>query len=88
MEIQKTKFQLAELVRQSETLKASFKAMVLIAPQVLDEEDVHELRDLTNALAVNFESMASYMYQFGRLTPSGNKYVPSNKICVEDIIKT
>jgi hypothetical protein len=87
MEIQKTKFQLAELVRQSETLKASFKAMVLIAPQVLDEEDVAELQSLTSELGSNFESCASWMRNFGRLTPSGNKYVPSNKILVEDIIK-
>ncbi len=80
MEIQTTKQTLNEVIRRSETLKEQCSAMVLLAPQILDEEDVRELRSQFDTLATNFSTCASFLYNFGRMSPSSRKYAPMTRI--------
>ena len=80
MDIQATKSQLIELAKQSEKIKCSFAAMTLFAPQIVGEEDIQELRDVTDKLAGNFESCASYLYTFGRIGVSSHNFAPTGRI--------
>ncbi len=76
MEIKSTKLAMREMLKKSEELKRGFASMVLLAPQILDEEDIRELREEADILAANFESIASFAYTFGRLTPNSQKWIP------------
>ena len=68
------------MVKQSETIKNDMLAMVTIAPQILNEDEVNELKKLTDELATNFETCASVIYKFGRMGSTSKKFAPTNKI--------
>jgi len=80
MIISQTKIELQGLLEHSENLKKGFSAMVLLAPQILDEEDLHELKEVTLKLATNFDTMSSHLHSFARIGTAGKKFCPSNKI--------
>ena len=68
------------MIEKSEKLKRGFEAIVRVAPQILDEEDLHELQSQTLLLASNFDTISSHLRNFGRIGVSGKKFAPTNKI--------
>lgn len=76
MEIRETKKLLREQIKISEDLKRGFASMVIMAPQILDEEDLMELREEVDTLASNFEVMASFLYTWGRISATSDKFIP------------
>lgn len=79
MNIQETKSALSDMKVTSERLKRGFKSMVSLAPQILEEEDIHELRGLADEVSSNFETCASLLYNFGRIGQT-SKFVPQGRI--------
>lgn len=64
---------------RSEVMKRQVWSMCLFAPQIIEEEDLKELRDLADEVASNFESVAGGFYQFGRLSPQSKFFSPNGR---------
>lgn len=73
------KEELKASVEQSEKVKQAFQALVLVAPQILDEEDYHDLKLSLDTIATNFETAASFIYQFQRMGIASKKFTPIKK---------
>lgn len=80
MNIKSTSHVLQELVKTSETLKEQFASMVLLAPQVLEEDELKELREKADIIATNFDSCASWLANFGRQSPGSKFYSPNGRV--------
>ncbi len=76
MEIKSTKSALQEMLEHSEKLKRGFESMVRTAPQILNEDDLDELKKQTTTLAANFDTCASHLYSFSRMGLSSKKFAP------------
>lgn len=83
MDIKNTKQALEELKVTSENLKCGFLGMVLLAPQIIEADDLHDMRDLADEVASNFETCASMLYNFGRIGRS-QKFAPQGMIDKEN----
>ena len=79
MEINRTKTELQEMVAMSQRVKESFTALVLVAPQIIDEADQAEIKRSLDTIATNFETAASMIYEFSRLGIASKKFAPIKK---------
>lgn len=66
MNVRTTRESLEELLRRSEEMKRQFAQLVLLSKQMLDEKDLVGMRDIADATATNFDTIASFLYSFGR----------------------
>ena len=79
MEIKSTQAELQNLVAQSEAVRNSFTALVLVAPQIIDEADQAEFKRQLDTIASNFETAASMIYEFSRLGIHSKKFAAVTK---------
>lgn len=79
MEIRTQKEELQNLVAQSEKVKNSFKALVLVCPQIIDETDMAELKSQLDTIAANFETACAFIYEYSRMGVSSKKFTTIQK---------
>ena len=68
-----------EFVERSERMKEQCWSMVLLAPQIIPEDELVELRRKADIVATNFDSVAGAFYQFGKMSPQSKFYSPNGK---------
>lgn len=79
MDIRATLADMDRLIHASHELKKEVRTAALEKPQLIEEEDMHQLIEKGNKLSSNFETVNAFLYTFERITPSSKKWVPKLK---------
>lgn len=79
MDIRATIADMDRLIHASHELKKEVRTAALEKPQIIDDEDMHNLIKKGNELSTNFETVNAFIYTFERISPSSKKWVPKLK---------